>query len=233
MWHNALCFAFQLGLLATGLSLAVALGESALMTFLVIQFFLANLLVLKQVVLFGFDITTCDAFTIAALVCINLLRVQYGPASAQRALKSAAIFAAMIALLLYCHTLWIPSVYDKMDSVYRTLFEPIIDVYVVSLLVFALVSCVDYMLFHTLTELKPRLNLGVRMVVSIMLSQALDTWLFTLFALGPWIHDFWVVCFWSYWVKVLTSFILVPMVLGCLRWFRLEKLSVDRDILYV
>ncbi|MEC8064196.1 MAG: queuosine precursor transporter [Pseudomonadota bacterium] len=212
--HNFLCLCLQLLLLSLALTVSCVLGESAMVAFLVLQMLCANLLVLKLVVIFGLEVTACDAFAISALLCINLLREFYGSSHATRAILLTAFFGIIIATLFYLHNLWIPGPHDKMHISYQMLLQPVSSIFALSLLVSLITWFCDYALFTTLSQPFFTLSLSARMTISILISQALDTFLFTLWALGPWLFDFWLLFFWSYVVKILTTWLLVPLVLS-------------------
>ena len=227
--HNVGCFLMQLLLLAGGLGGALLLGEAALVAFLFLQMILANLLVLKLVMLFGLEVTACDAFAISALIAMNLLRHTYGPDSAFRAVVTTLLLTALTVAILAMHNSWIPAPHDVMHDRYVALLSPVLSVFLASLSVSALVLVLDAALFHMLSVGFAQTSLWHRMMVSILLSQAVDTFLFTLFALGPWVVDFWSLFLWSYWVKVITVLVLVPMTLAVGDFFRLGFVGVRRE----
>lgn len=219
--HNVGCFLLQLFMLAGGLGGALLLGESALVAFLFLQMVLANLLVLKLVMLFGLEVTACDAFAISALIAMNLLRQYYGPEVAFRAVATTLFLTVLTVAILAMHNSWIPAPHDVMHDRYVALLSPVLSVFLASLAVSAVVLLLDASLFHVLSLGFVKASLWNRMVVSILLSQAVDTFLFTLLALGPWVVDFWSLFLWSYAVKVVTVLVLVPMTLTLVDFFRL------------
>ncbi len=219
--HNVGCFLLQMLILASGLGGALFLGEAALVTFLFLQMILANLLVLKLVMLFGLEVTACDAFAISALIAMNLLRQYYGPDVAVRAVATTLFFTILTVAIMSMHNTWIPAPHDVMHERYVALLGPVLSVFLASLVVSAVVLVLDAALFHALSLAFTQVSLWRRMMGSILLSQAVDTFLFTLLALGPWVVDFWSLFLWSYWVKVVTVLVLVPMTLAVVDFFRL------------
>ena len=211
--YNVGCFLLQLLMLAFGLAVAYCLGEAALVCFLFMQVILANLLVLKLVMLFGLEVTACDAYAISALIAVNLLRQFYGVRAVSRAVATSLVFTFLAAGAFVIHNSWIPSGHDTMHAHYAAVLNPVVGVFVISLIVSALVLALDGGLFHAFLLFFPEVSLLRRMFWSILISQAVDTFLFTLWALGPWVVNFWTLFFWSYLVKVVTISLLVPMVL--------------------
>ena len=210
--YNAFCFLMQLLILSVALLGSFLLGESGVVAFLALQLICANILVLKLVVLFGIEVTTCDAYAIFAMIAVNLLREFYGPDSALRSMLISLFLGLMVCLLLFVHNHWLPSFNDQMHGAYQILLDPVTRVFEVSLVVSLITWFIDYSLFSYLTNIYHSLALTTRMTASILISQALDTFLFTLWALGPWIVDFWSIFLWSYSVKVLTVICVVPFV---------------------
>lgn len=206
-----------------------ALGSQALVSWLCIQSILANLLVLKMVNLFGLDVTVSDAFTIGSLYCLNLLREDYDQAIAKKAVTCSFILLLTVGLLLSIHLAFKANTSDRMGPVYQSLFSAIIPIITLSGCLFLLTQLLDYFLFNMMKSSLPSRQLAMRMFISISITQVIDTALFTYWALGSWVAQFWHVFFWSYCIKVFITLIVSASSL----WRFHRNIVTEKAIRYV
>ena len=171
--------------------------------------------VLKLTVLFGLEVTCADCYAVGSVVCVNLLREFYGKDAAKKGIIIGILLTIFAAFLCYLHLNFSPSPNDQMASVYASLLIPVLDVIMSSLFVFILVQILDYHVYGYLKNNYNSYGIGIRMCLSLLLSQAVDTFLFTYFALGLWIVDFWSVFFWSYLIKVIAILFISPCCMWC------------------
>jgi queuosine precursor transporter len=185
---------------------ALRLGKEALIASAALQALFANLFLLKQVVLFGFEVTASDAFAVGSMLTLNLLREFHGKESAVRCTHISFFCLLAFALFSELHLLYVPSPGDTAHGAYAALYAPAPRLFFSSLLTFWLVQRVDLWLFGKL----PRLwSFGWRNALSLTISLALDTLLFTfagLYGLVPSIGD---VLVFSFCVKALVLFALL------------------------
>ena len=64
---------------------ALKLGPSALVAWVTVQALIANLFVLKQIHLFGMEVTASDGYAIGSLLGLNVLQEFYGKKEAKQA----------------------------------------------------------------------------------------------------------------------------------------------------
>ena len=178
------------------------LGSQAMVSWLCLQAILANLLVLKTVRLFGLVVTVSDAFMIGSLFTLNLLREDYGAQTARGAIQTSFVLLLSTTALLYCHCAFIAASGDQMGAIYTTLLQHIIPIMAWSALIFTLTQAIDTVIFELLKRTYPSHHLAWRILLSIAVTQVIDTGMFTLFALDGWIAEFWDVFIWSYAIKV-------------------------------
>ena len=65
---------------------SLKISKEALVAFIALYCVLANLLVLKQITLFGLHPTASDAFSVGAILGLNLLQEYYGKITAKKAI---------------------------------------------------------------------------------------------------------------------------------------------------
>ena len=156
---------------------------------------LMNLFVLKQVKLFGLEATTADALSIAAGLGLNLLR-EYGSAAlARRAIWLSFAMAATTAVLGLAVVAFDPSPHDQGHTMVAGLFVPSLRILLASLVTFVSCERLEVLLFGWLKRCFASRALGTRHVFSLMVSQTLDTFLFSWLGLSGVVEPLWEIAF--------------------------------------
>jgi queuosine precursor transporter len=163
------------------LGIAVRLGQHALMVFVALSGLFANLFVLKQTVLFGLHVTCSDVFTVGGILGLNLLQELFGRAAAQKAVRISLFALLLFVAMSQIHLLYTPSPFDQMQGAYRSILSNAPRIVGASIGVYYLVQCFDVLFFGFLKGLIP--NLAWRLALSLTVSQAIDTVLFSFFGL--------------------------------------------------
>lgn len=212
---NELVFLTQIVVLSLAIALSCRLGWASVLVCLCMQVVLANLMVLKKVVLFGFDVTASDSFAVGSMLCINILREYEGKDATQIAMFTSWLWMLLCALLFYLHLAFEPSATDSAAGLYAQLLSPIVSIIVQSFVIIMIVQSFDYLLFAFIRRRFIHWSFTTRSLISLLVTQALDTFLFT-FALAKQITlVFWQVFLWSYLLKVL---VVLFMSLGVYRY---------------
>ncbi|MBU6446498.1 MAG: queuosine precursor transporter, partial [Verrucomicrobia bacterium] len=102
--HIWIVLAFALG--------ALRLGQAALTAFIGLQGVLANLLVVKQMSLFGLTVTCSDVFSIGGILSLNLLQEYFGKDAAKRAVNISLGALLFFALMSQIHLFYQPAPFD-------------------------------------------------------------------------------------------------------------------------
>lgn len=209
---NELIFLLHSIIISISALVFFALGPNALVTFICVQCLLANLFVLKQTTLFGFNATCSDAFTIGATLGLNLLQEYWGKAITQR-----AIFINMATLIFYTivsqiHLAYIPSVFDVTQSAYLTLLSSTPRIIIASITVYYISQTVDYYLYGFLKTWWHRRFLVLRTYTSTAISQAVDTALFSFLGLYGIVDNIGEIIVVSYAIKLVAIVISSPFI---------------------
>lgn len=193
---NELIFVLQAAAVVGAVLGARRLGRDAVMTLATLLAVFANFFVLKQIDLFGWTVTCSDAFVIGHLMCLNLLQQLYGRACAQKA--ATVSFSAMIvfAVLSQIHLAFVPSGVDSLQVHYSALLGIAPRLLAASITTFWFVQRLDLFLFGKFLKWMPNVSVGARSAISLLISQAVDTLLFTLLglygAVESWVSIFWM-----------------------------------------
>jgi uncharacterized integral membrane protein (TIGR00697 family) len=180
---NEFYFFLHLGVLLVFTFGILRLGCGALQAFVALQAVFANLFVLKQTTLLGFEVTCSDVYAVGSLLSLNLLREFWGSEAAKRAVGISLIALLFFAAMGQMNLLYRPSPGDISDGSFRSLFSATPRMVGASLAVYWIVQVVDLRLFSILQTLFEGRRLGLRLGLAIACSQAVDTVLFSFLGL--------------------------------------------------
>lgn len=180
---NEILFILQIFLIIAFAWGASRLGKEALIAWVAIQALIANLFVLKQITLFGFEVTASDAFAIGSLLGLNLLQEYFGSKEANRATWICFFFMIFFVIVSQIHLLFQPSPHDVTQNAYTLLLSPSPRLLFASLSVFFIVQQFDIRFFAFLKKWKPQSGIAFRFAIALIVSQFLDTSLFSLVGL--------------------------------------------------
>lgn len=178
---NEFLFVFQVFLVILLAFGARKLGKEALITFTALMAVMANLFVLKQMLLFGWNVTCSDVFAVGSILSLNLLQEHFGKETAKKSVWIC--FGAMLffALMSQIHLFFAPSPYDSSHPHFTAILSPAPRLLGASLLSFFLVQQVDVAFFGLLK--KTSLKWRWRNLMALFVSQLLDTVLFSFLGL--------------------------------------------------
>lgn len=203
---NELLFFVQTFAVVAGALIAYRLGSAALSTWVTIQALIANLFVLKQVQLFGFDVTASDTFAIGSLIGLNLLQEYYSREEALKASRTCFFFLFFFALISQLHLSYQPSDHDFSQTAFLTLLSPSPRLFLASIGTFFIVQQIDIALFAFLRTAWQTQSFAFRTAISLIISQLLDTALFSVLGLYGIVASLVDVIIVSFLIKLLAIF---------------------------
>lgn len=176
---NEVIFIVQAKCVALFCLLAAFKGKEALTALICTFTLLANIFVLKQVELFSMTVTTTDVFSIGILLCCNILQEFHG----KRAAKNAIFFSFATMLLFvissFLLTAYTPHYTDIYHSHYDAIITPSPRLFIASIIAFTSTQIIDRRIFIYLRRNIFVGSLPLAFVVSLVVSQCIDTFLFT------------------------------------------------------
>jgi len=176
---NEIFFLTQV-LLVIGFTLGAArMGLAALTALVALDAVLANLFVLKQVNLFGFTVTCSDVFAVGSIVGLNLLQEHFGKESAKKAVAVSFMAMLLFMAVSQVHLWYQPAAEDAAHEAYVQILSSAPRIVLASIGVYFAVQRLDVSLFGWLQTRFNGRFLGLRMAISLVLTQAADTVLFT------------------------------------------------------
>lgn len=192
--------------------LCLMIGREAVNAWLTVVAIALNLMMLKQVSLFGLDVTCTKAMGVSYILGLNLMQEYYGRRSAQVHVLIAALCTFGFVMLQQLHMLFEPNIYDTSQGHYSALFSSMPLITSLSFITFILVQLVDIRFFSYLRDLMGRKNFTGRVVISLMLAQTLDTLIFYPimgFLDNTW-HNVWHIVFFTILIKFVIIFLVAP-----------------------
>lgn len=187
--------------------IALRLGKSALVAFIAIQGILANLFVVKQISLFGFSVTCSDVFAIGCILSLNLLQEYFGKETARLASHVSLFSLFFFTCMSQIHLFYIPTPFDTTHSAFQAVFSSTPRIVLASIATFYIVQQWDIRFFSFLKGRFP-----LRVAISLISSQLLDTALFSFLGLYGLIESVFDAALLSFLIKCLIVAVSCPFV---------------------
>lgn len=200
---NEFILLIQTALISGVCLLAARVSKEALVVLICLQAVLANLLVLKQVYLFGLHVTCSDAFAIGSILSLNLLQERFGKEASQKAIYLCFGSMLFFAISTQIHLFYTPSDLDTMHEHYARLLNPAPRLLIASILSFFLVQQFDVRLYAGLKNKLSNWRWSSRSTLALLASQFLDTLLFSTLGLWGLVDSLPQIFLFSYLMKVL------------------------------
>lgn len=186
---------------------ATRIGNAALASLIALQGVLANLFVVKQMDLFGMSVTCSDVFAVGSIMGLNLMQEHFGKEAAKKAITISFFSMVFFVAASQIHLWYAPSLYDQTHPAFVLILSSTPRIVLASIFVFFLVQKWDVLFFGWFKKALSGGYLPIRMGVSLVLSQFIDTVLFTYLGLyGT------VACPWD---VIAVSFAVKCLIIGC------------------
>jgi|JI10StandDraft_1071094.scaffolds.fasta_scaffold15967_3 uncharacterized integral membrane protein (TIGR00697 family) len=220
---NELTFFLHIIALMSFVLITLRMGKEALTAALVVQIILANLFVTKQMVLFGFNITCSEVYTIGGIFTMNLLQSYYGKKTAHRALLILFFLLFFVLVMGQFHLRYLPSQYDVMHRPFTMILGSTPRIIMTSFCCTLATQKLDIELFGLF---KKKLPFFLAFGCGSMISQFLDTVGFSFIALYGVVHSMRDIIFMSYIVKLVVILSVIPFTFLVKKFIRHDPLQV-------
>lgn len=202
------------------LALAVRYGKTALGIYIALSGILANLFVVKQIQLFGLMATASDVFAVGGIFALNLLQELHGQQAANRATIASLGALVFFAFMSQIHLSYIPSPHDATHVAFHSVLSSTPRIVAVSIGVYYLVQRLDLLFFGALKSFIAQFE--IRVLASLLVSQALDTALFSFFGLYGIVDALFQIMIISYAIKCVVILCSSPLASVLKRFVRRE-----------
>lgn len=183
--------------------LALRFGKEALITIICLYCILANLFVTKQISLFGMSVVSTDVFMVGSILGLNMLQEFFGKEIVKKTILLNFFVMVLYLALSQIHLWYTPNIFDTTHDHFFALLTPMPRIIIASVLVYLLVQIIDAYLYGILKVATAGRWLMARNILSLSISQLIDTVLFSFAALYGTVHSVFDIIIVSYSLKVL------------------------------
>ena len=215
--HTIITVLFVLG--------AFAISKEALIACICIQGVFVNLFVVKQITLFGLDVTSSDVFAVGGVLGLNLLQEYFGSKIVKKTIWISFFLVFFYVVMSQLHLLYVPNAFDTTHNFFKGILQFMPRITAASLFVYLLVQRLDCFLYGFLKKIFQSKYFVVRNIFSTFSSQFIDTVLFSFLGLYGIVGSITNVIFMSFAIKVLVIFISAPMLFFAKKF--IKQKSVD------
>jgi len=207
---NEILFLAHILLVILFLLVALRLGKNYLLVFAAIQALIANLFVIKQIDLFTKTVTTTDVFIIGAIFSQNLLQEYFGKNIAIKTIKISFFSMLFFLVMSKIHLLYSPSPLDTTQGSFQKILENSPRIVISSICVFFITQRLDVYFFGFLKKIFNQKFLPLRMGISSIVVQLIDTVLFSFLALFGIVDHIFDIMLFSFIIKSLVIIFSAP-----------------------
>ena len=180
---NELIFFLHIAAVALASLWALRLGAAALIALIALESVVANIFVVKQTTLFGLFVTCSDVYIVGSLLALNLLQEFFGKESAKKAVGISFFAMAFFVVMAKLHLLYSPSGFDATHSAFTQILAHTPRIILASIVVYYITQRLDIRVFAWLRRRLGEQRLSLRVGLSLVISQSVDTLLFSFLGL--------------------------------------------------
>ena len=205
---NNLIFIFHIIIISLITIITTKLGKQYLISVLAIFGILANLFVLKQITLFGLEVTASDVFIVGISLGLNLLQEKWGQKTAQEAIWVSFGTLIIYTILSQFQIWYLPNELDTTNIHFNSLLALAPRLTIASLSSYLISQTIDVNLYAYLNKLENRWYF-IKNYLSIAISQLADTIIFSIIGLSYLGYNLWHIIIFSYLIKLIAITILL------------------------
>lgn len=203
--------------------LTVGIGMRGKVPFLGILFclflWISNLFVIKEIECFGIVITTCDAYTVGSILCLNLIQEFKGKQESRKWLYRGLAGLGIFVIMSRFQNLYQGADHSlEIENAFKTTLQYCTRIVTASFVVTFLMDRLDMVIFNFLKSKWPLTDFSCRFLGSTLISQLLDTILFTFIGLGGIIISPWSCILTAYIVKMSTILLMGTLFFLAKKW---------------
>lgn len=223
---NELIFFIHIIVLISFILFCLRIGKEALIGALIVQIILANIFVTKQMNCFGLHVTCSEVYTIGSLFSLNLLQNYFGKKLASRAVGLVFLLLFFVIVMGVFHLRYSPSEFDTVHSAFTTILAHTPRIIVSSLFCAFLTQKIDIGLFSIFKKWLPSAPFFITFAFASLISQFIDTGMFSYLALYGIVHSMKDIILMSYLIKVVIIFSLAPFTIFIKRLIRHDPIQI-------
>lgn len=160
------------------------LGKVGLFVWIAIATVMVNIEVLKCVTMFGLAMTLGNVLYGSTFLATDILSEQYGGKTARKAVLIGVACSVISTVIFQISLMFVPNEFDFASGAMKTIFSLAPRICISSLLCYYLSNTIDTYLYDFIRRSTGEKALWFRNNGSTLISQAIDSILFTLLAFG-------------------------------------------------
>lgn len=217
MWSffNELLFITQAVVIALFALGSLFFGRTGPAALVVVSALLSNILIRKQIMLFGLEVVACDALIIGSDLAIHLIYEYYGKKEAEKTIGLYLYTSLFFIFISTAFLLFIPSLHDTAQVEYLAVLRPMPWIMTVSCLVGLATKGINLSLYHLFSVWWKNERFITKTLLALLISQLFDTIAFTYIALSGSVFSTFNIIIFSYGVKCLAIVCAVPFITLC------------------
>lgn len=200
-------------------------GKLMLTAWVAVQGVLANIFVLKQITLFGLNVTASDVFTISGMLSVTVLQAFFSEETARKAVKASCLSLLFFAIITQLHLRYLPSPVDYAQPAYKILFGPNFRIILASITAYWISQRANIEGLKLVSRLLPRFPLQIKAGFSIASAQIMDTFLFAFMGLWGLVSNLGEIILFSCLIKLLSLALLSNVVVLIKNYMPLKNAS--------
>jgi len=209
---NEIIFFFHIVIIALFTLGALRIGQEALIASLCTQSLLSNLLVTKQITLFGLNVTSTDVFAVGCIMTLNLIQEYFGTSSTIKAIKINFFMLIFYLVMTQFHLWYMPNIFDITQEHFIIILSPMMRIIIASLIVYTIVQIIDTQLYRYLKTKFSGNYLLARNIFSLLCTQLIDTVLFSFIGLYGIVESVTHIIIVSFLVKIIVIALASPCI---------------------
>jgi len=207
---NELIFILQTCTIATASLLALKLSKEALIAFLALLCVLANIFVLKQVTLFGLQVTAADAFSVGTILSLTMLQEYFKKEIAKQAIWICFFCMVFYTITSQIHLMFIPTAQDFSQTHFCSLLQFAPRITLASLATYFLTLNLSNFLYSKIKKIWGAKYLIVRSFLMVAFIQLIDTIFFSILGLWGVVEKIGHVILVSFTIKLVATTLVTP-----------------------
>lgn len=209
---NEIIFLIHLLCIGVATLASIHFGLPGLVSFLCAQAILANLFVIKQISLLGLNATASDVYIVGSVLTLNLIQEFYGKVEARKAIWISFALLVFYTIVSQIHLAYLPSNTDFSQDAYHAILSFMPRITIASMVTYLIVQYFDTYFYGLLKTITRGHYLTARNMLSIGVSQILDTVLFSILGLYGIVDNIAQIMLVSFSIKMIAMLALVPCI---------------------
>lgn len=210
---NELCFIAQIFVICcTTIALAM-MGKEALTAYVGLLFVMANIFVLKQINLFGWTVTSADAFIIGVGFSLNILQEFWGKDYARKTVLISFALSLIYLIIGLSIMAYVPAHVDEAQTHLSFIMTHTIRLVFASFTAYLITQFIDIQIYGYLKQVAQGKYFTFRNYLSLCISQFIDTILFSFLGLWGMVANIGDIIVVSYGIKLFAIFCMSPFLI--------------------